>query len=111
MNIKDKFASNFFRAEDVEGTINLTIKACSEQAIGDDDRVVLSFKESPKQLPLNKTNALVLADAFGAETDEWKGRMIELNREMVMFKGERVPAVRVKAASSKAQKNAAGPRL
>jgi hypothetical protein len=97
MNIKDRFSDNYLRADDITKPVILTITSVDEVTIGDDDRVVLEFEDYVKVLPLNKTNALNLADLFGDDTDDWIGHTIELYRDNVMFQGKRTAAVRVRA--------------
>ena len=48
----------------------------------DQDKVVLAFRDYPKELPLNKTNAKLLAEAFGDDEKLWKGRKIKLRNIM-----------------------------
>jgi hypothetical protein len=95
MNIRERFADSYIKADDLSSPITAVITDVDEVTIGDDDRVVLIF-EDEKALPLNKTNALTLSDMFGDETDEWIGNTIELYRDKVMFQGKRVNAVRIR---------------
>ena len=96
MNIRERFADQYLRAEDLTSSIVLTIASVDEVTIGDDERLIIEFENHEKLLPLNKTNALNLADMFGDETDGWIGKEVELYREKVMFQGKRTPAVRVR---------------
>lgn len=41
-------------------------------------KVVLSFEETEKELALNKTNAKIMAEAFGDDTDDWDNKVIQL---------------------------------
>lgn len=101
MNIRNRFQENYLRADDLTDPIVVTISDVTEVTIGDDDRVVLDFSDNPKLLPLNKTNALTLADELGDDTDEWIGKQIELYRDKVMFQGKRTNAVRVRIPKGK----------
>jgi hypothetical protein len=96
MNIRNRFTNNYLRAEDITDPLVLTISDVTEVTIGDDDRVVLDFSDHEKLLPLNKTNALSLADSLGDDTDDWVGKKIEVYRDKVMFQGKRTNAVRVR---------------
>jgi hypothetical protein len=44
---------------------------------------------------LNRTNAGILAQAFGDEADGWAGQLIELWQAPVEFRGRTVPGVKV----------------
>ena len=47
----------------------------------DEDKPVVSFKERPKLLVLNKTNARAIAGMYGVETEDWVGQKIALTGE------------------------------
>jgi hypothetical protein len=49
----------------------------------------------PKDVVLNKTNALQLAGGYGDETDDWVGKSIEIWAENVMFQGKIVPGIKI----------------
>jgi len=49
-----------------------------EDKEGDKDKLVLSFKETEKKLPVNFTNADVLFGEIAEDTDEWVGHKIIL---------------------------------
>lgn len=67
-----------------------------------EDKPVLYFAESKKGMVLNKTNAKRIGKLFGAETDDWKGKAIELYAESVKAFGETHNAVRVREAKIQA---------
>ena len=58
-------------------------------------KVVLSFKETEKGLPLNKTNAKILSEQFGDETDLWINKQIRLRITKRQFQGNIVDAIEV----------------
>src|SRR4029450_5125322 len=95
-NIREAFAGAYIRAEDIKTPMVLEVSHVHQEVIGDDDRHVLYFVDYEKSLPLNKTNALALADLISEETDDWKGHKIELYRDSVMYQGKRTAAVRVR---------------
>lgn len=70
-----------------------------------EDKLVLYFAESAKGMILNKTNAKRIAKLFTGETDEWKGKVVELYTEPVKAFGETHNALRVR--ESKLVKQAA----
>jgi hypothetical protein len=48
-----------------------------------------------KPLVVNKTNYLILAHAFGPNTDAWVGKQIIVSPSMTPFKGKMVETIRV----------------
>ena len=84
--------------------VSLTIKAAVEETVtgprGESQKVVVSFRERPKKLILNKTNARTLAKALGTETDEWLGASVVLGVEPVKVGKQTVPSIRVRAATA-----------
>ena len=51
-----------------------------------------------KHLVLNKTNSVTLSLAFGAETDNWRGKEVELYVDPnVEYMGRKVGGIRVRA--------------
>jgi hypothetical protein len=74
---------------------NVTIEIMDE-ATGE-TKPVVSFAGTQKGLPLNKTNANVLAGAFGPETDGWRGRSIVLYYDPnVVMKGQITGGLRLR---------------
>lgn len=76
---------DFFRAKDLQGQkLRLTIQevewrhfeATNESEAK--DKLILSFAETAKLLPLNLTNANILFDEVGEDTDNWIGALIVL---------------------------------
>lgn len=72
---------------------------------GTAEKQILYFVESKKGMVLNKTNAKRIARLYGPETDEWKGKVIELYTEPVKAFGETHNAIRVREAKAQAQAN------
>jgi hypothetical protein len=97
-------------------TVSLTIQAAVEETVtgprGESQKVVVSFRERPKKLILNKTNARALAKVLGPETDAWPGASVVLGVEPVKVGKQTVPSIRVKSATAArptaAQQQAAG---
>ena len=95
MNIREKFPSRFLKNHDLpveaegpmSGTIVL-ISNCTEEKLGDDIKPVLSFQGTDKQLALNSTKAGIIADAYGDETDHWKGQPVALFRDTSEYGGK-----------------------
>ena len=90
---------DFFRAKDLQGQkLRLTIKDVELrhfEANKDNeakDKLVISFDETDKLLPVNTTNANILFDEIDEDTDNWIGALI------VLYVGETKlgPGVKVK---------------
>ena len=54
------------------------------------------FQDHDKGLVLNVTNTRAIEAAYGAETDDWVGKSIELFGSETPFQGKSVPCVRVR---------------
>lgn|SRR5262249_11044410 len=101
----DIYGGSFFKAADLgSDTLKLTIESVEladlKQKDGDTQRkLILSFKGESRKLPLNKTNANAIAQAFGKEwQDDWIGKSVMLMTVPTSFgDGIRVSPVRPKA--------------
>lgn len=54
----------------------------------------------PRRLVLNKTNAMIMASAFGDDTRDWPSKAIEVWTEPVNFQGKIVQGIRLNVATS-----------
>ena len=101
MNINDSFPSPWLKSVDFNMAPTIvTIKSTEIETIGRDDpeeKPVCFFEEFDKPLILNKTNAMVLSDLFGAETTGWIGNKIVLSSLKVEAFGATHDAVRIRA--------------
>lgn len=73
------------------------------QKIRDRDKIVLELlnENNTYLLPLNRTNAIILAEAFGDETETWNGKEIKLYKVKRAFQGKLVDAIEVKPVVQK----------
>lgn len=95
-----KSNSDNIKAEDIGTNMwTMTIKTADVKSFdnGADRKIVLTFHEWDKQLPLNVTNARAIADLYGHNSNGWVGRQIMLFSMPVDFQGKMVNAVRVRA--------------
>lgn len=107
MNINQLYSSGgeFLKADDLKGQARVvTIKSWHVQEFENDgkeqQKLVLAFNENERTLVVNKTNAAMIADIYGPDTDAWVGKVIELRPERVPFAGRMVDAIRVHAPSA-----------
>lgn len=82
MDFDKLFPGRFLKAGLFGGQeVTLTITAVAIEQMEKEDKSketkgILSFKERPLQLVLNKTNGLCIREMFGRETDEWVGKRV-----------------------------------
>lgn len=108
------FPSQYLSKEDVaDAPVRATIADVRFETIkgdrGSEDKPVLSFKENGfKPMILNSTNWGTIEDAYGDESDNWRGKSIELYLDPgVMFGDKRVGGVRVRIPNGKPAPTAA----
>jgi len=96
MNIYDSFPSKYLRCADLQGrTIRAQISNVATEQMGKDMRPVLYFAGKQKGLVINKTKAMLLADAWGPETHNWIGRDISLRPDKALFEGKVTDSIAV----------------
>jgi hypothetical protein len=84
VDFDELYPGRFIKAGEFKGKRpTLTIKDVDlDELIGDDGtkkmKGIVSFVETPKQLPLNKTNGICLRAMFGRKLPEWVGKRVIL---------------------------------
>lgn len=80
---------------------SLKIANVQVQQLRDRQKIVLELTNGKESynLPLNRTNAIILAEAFGEDTDNWIGKEIILQKVKRAFQGRLVDAIEVKPAT------------
>lgn len=101
MQIDQAFPSKYISAKDLNGRpVQLTIKNVAVELVGQgedqDSRPVMYFTETQKGFVLNRTNANMISEDLGGETNNWAGQKLELFPARVPFGAKIVDAVRVK---------------
>ncbi len=101
MKISGAFPSNYVKAADLHGKpCPLTIRTCVLEELGQgsdkETKPVVYFNGRQKGLVLNKTNANVIAEAYGDETTNWEGKPVEVYPTQVQFRGNLVDAIRIR---------------
>jgi hypothetical protein len=99
------YGSRFLSATDLKGPVTATIERVEEETFARDGKparpkAVLYFKNAKKGVVLNKTNANVLAQAFGKDMKKWPGKRTDIKPETTIFGGKPVPALRLYPASN-----------
>jgi len=101
MNINETFPSKYLKSHDLKGqAVPVTIEGVSVEELGEGDekttKPVLYFQGKEKGLALNKTNAKMIAESYGDETDDWAGKPLEVYPDKTPFRGEIVDCIRVR---------------
>jgi hypothetical protein len=104
MKVSDIAPSKYMKAHvDVpeDGTVTATItNVTQEKGQGDDGDYainLLHFKEHDKPLKLNKGMLGVVADLYGGETDDWRGKRVVLFCTVQGYNGTDYNVIRIKA--------------
>ena len=100
MKINEQFPGSYLNTADLQGQPRqVTIAKVVSETVGGVQQPVMRFHGIDRALVLNKTNAGLVAAAYGTETNDWAGRPIELFPTMVTYEGQNVPAIRVRLPS------------
>lgn len=86
-----------FQRRDVTLTIARVQLEELEGAKGKENKAIIAFRETPKQLVLNKTNGLSIKAMFGRETDNWVGKRVTLYPAEIKFEDSDL-AIRVRGS-------------
>jgi len=85
---------NCQRAEELElWGKPLTIKSVEVRDIKGKQKAIVEFEEIEERLALNKTNAAILAEAFGDDTAAPIGKKVTLTKTKVQFSGRLVDSI------------------
>ena len=100
MKKNDAFPSKYVSKEDVDTPVVFIIAKVAHEDVQDGDttktKTVISFQNG-KPMICNGVNWDTIESAYGPESDEWVGKMIELFHDpTVMFGRDRVGGVRVR---------------
>ncbi len=87
--------SKTLKASDAEHDLHLTVKLV-EASDQYDGKPLIWWIEDVKPLVANPTNLKRIAAMYGRDYTKWGGKKITLYSDMVDFKGDIVPAIRVK---------------
>ena len=106
-NINDIYKSNSdnLKAEDLGNQMYTMTIASADLVTFDagDSKVVLSFQEDQRKLPLNKTNATAISEMYGPDWSMWQNRQITLFSMPVDFQGKTVQGIRIRPPQAQQQ--------
>jgi hypothetical protein len=89
----------YLKADDVRrAPLRLTIRGCRSADANDARRrPVVLFREDDWALPLNKQNLRTVKEAFGYQTLDWHGKVVEaFYDDSVVFDGQLIGGVRLR---------------
>jgi len=94
------FPGKYLSAPDLDGKhVTLTIATVQRETIegekGPEDKATISFRETPRQLVLARTNGEYLVGMFGRSVQTWVGKRIHLWPTETKLGPQTVPCVRV----------------
>lgn len=94
-----KSNSDYIKAEDIGNNMwTMTIKTADVKKFDDGtSKIILTFNEWEKCLPLNVTNAKSIAGLYGHNSNDWIGRQVMLFTMMVDYAGKQTLGIRVRA--------------
>ena len=97
MNVLEMYRSSYLKSDDLNGqAFCFTITDCSAEKVGEGEkRLVLAFLEVSSLMILDRTNTNMLAELYGPETSEWRGKVIKLAPSTTLFLGEIVKYIRI----------------
>lgn len=95
--------SKWLSHPDLKGReIKVTIDGSKVEEVGDTHKLVVYFAGKDKGLALNKTNARMIAEAYGRNSDDWSGKEIIMYPTKTEFQGKLVDCIRVRIPTAQA---------
>jgi hypothetical protein len=96
------YGSRFLAATDLKAPVTATIERVTFEPFtrpgeATRTRCVLHFKGDLKPMVVNKTNAIILAAAYGKDFDKWIGKRVIVRAEPTVYAGKPTPGLRVQA--------------
>ena len=97
MKMSDAFPSNYLTAADLKGkSWPMTIENVEMSVFQNgESKPCLKFKGAKKGMILNKTNALLISESYGDETDGWIGKEVTLKPTKTVFQGKTYTVIRI----------------
>ena len=100
MKVSESYPSNYLKASDFPDDAVCVIEKIEVETVGQgakaQDKPVIYFRGMEKGLVCNKTNANTIANLYGDEMDDWRGKAIMLYATEVQFMDEMTLAIRVR---------------
>lgn len=84
LNVTDLYPSRWLSPDDITRPVVVTISAVSVEEVreprgnGTTRKLCLAFARATKRMLLNKTQALAIAELYGADAEAWPGNAVQL---------------------------------
>jgi hypothetical protein len=94
MKVSQEFGK-FWRAEDIDRPLTLTIAGAAIELLGEEKErnLVVAFEEDSRRLVAKPTRRRQLVNLFGDDTAAWIGQQVELYTDLVWFGNKEVPSI------------------
>jgi hypothetical protein len=116
MTRDEVFPSKYLKAADLKGKAHIvTIESAPYEPLKgldgkENNKIVLSFKNAEKTLPLNATNFDSVCEVTGCpDSEDWPGKQIEVYPSKTLMGGKMVDCIRIRRPSSSRRAAAAPP--
>jgi hypothetical protein len=109
--VSEVYSGNYVTAAELDGRgrVPAVVTKAATESVGQEqvEKVVISLASRdgrawPRRLVLNKTNSLILASAYGDDTDAWLDKQVEVWAEATHFQGRMVKGIRLAPAAAPA---------
>ena len=106
MNVNEIYpTSKSLKAEDLKGKrVGVQIASYEIVDFEKGKKIVLSFHGKEKTFVVNKTNAMIIASAYGSNPEGWVDNEIEIYPDKTTFQGKLVDCLRVSVPAPKEDK-------
>ena len=90
MKLSQLFPSKYFKADDFKTPALLTISRISFERLqeGESEQPVMHFLGKDQALVLKKTNAGIIAEFLGDDTDQWIGKKVLITTKLWTIDGK-----------------------
>lgn len=98
MKMSKLYPSKYLASDDLNGktvTVKIDHVVLEEVGAQKDWKPVIYFQKAKKPMVLNRTNANMIASAYGDDSDHWKGKPVLLRAEKVSFQGRVMDGLRI----------------
>lgn len=94
--------SKSLKAEDLKGrSVGVQIAGYEVVPFEKGQKIVLRFHGKEKTFVVNKTNAMIIASAYGSNPEGWVDNEIEIYPDKTTFQGKLVDCLRVRVPAPK----------
>ena len=106
MDMNSAFPSKYLRACDVAAApIKGRIESVYMDKVGDGEKPILMFMANGEEqkVVLNRINTDILIQAYGSESENWRGQLVKAYKDRTQFQGKMVDCIRLKTPPQQEQ--------